>query len=127
MTLKPHVFATTIITVTCLGASAAISADSIRLNKPLAGASLRAGDIDMAVYYVDHGDHFEVVATYALHNGPFDPTRLRMGLSDGDSVAFGLPGQTGYLYRFSRGGSSVAVVAEPSHALQSGVERAAAD
>lgn len=124
---KPHIFAATAIAFISLGASAAISADSIRLETPLAGASLRAGDTDMAVYYVDRGDHFEVVATYALHNGPYDPARLRMGLSDGDSVSFGLPGQTGYLYRFARDGSSVTVAAEPSHASQSGVERAAAD
>ncbi|MDP5220586.1 hypothetical protein Q5Y75_25700 [Ruegeria sp. 2205SS24-7] len=117
MTLKPHIFAATVIACISLGASAAISADSIRLNAPQAGASLRAGDIDMTVYYVDHGDHFEVVATYALYNGPYDPARLRMGLSDGDSVSFGLPGQTGYLYRFARNRSSVAVSAEPSHAI----------
>jgi hypothetical protein len=127
MTLKSHIFATTFIACISLGASAAISADSIRVNAPLAGASLRAGDIDMVVYYVDHGDHFEVVATYALHNGLYDPARLRMGLADGDSVSFGLPGQTGYLYRFARNGSSVAVIAEPSHAMQCGVEHAIAD
>lgn len=127
MTLKPYLFATAFIASVALGASAAISADSIHLNAPLAGASLRAGDFDMAVYYVDHGDRFEVVATYAQHNGPYDPARLRMGLADGDSVSFGLPGQTGYLYRFARVGRSVAVIAEPSHPVEPGVEQASAD
>ncbi|MFA3920957.1 hypothetical protein [Ruegeria hyattellae] len=127
MTLKLHLFAATFIACISIGASAAISAESIHLKAQLAGASLRAGDIDMVVYYVDHGDHFEVVATYALNNDPYEPARLRMGLSDGDSVSFGLPGQTGYLYRFSRDGSSVAVIAEPSPAIQSRVEHAFAD
>lgn len=127
MTLKPLLFAATFIACLSLGASAAISADSIRLNAPLAGASLRAGDIDMAVYYLDRGDHFEVVATYAAHSGPYDPARLRMGLSDGDSVSFRLPGQTAYLYRFTRDGEFVSVVSEPLHYIQPTIERAATD
>jgi hypothetical protein len=89
-------------------------ADSIRLDRPMAGASLHAGGVDMTVYYVAHDDHFEVVATYVQQDGPYDPARLRMGLSDGDDVSFGLPGLPGVLYRFARDGRSVTVDAASS-------------
>jgi len=39
-------------------------ADTISLSIPYEAASLHDGDVDMVVYYVDHPDHFEVVATY---------------------------------------------------------------
>lgn len=124
MTLKPYIFGPVFVACLSFGATVALSADSIHLGAPLQGASLRGDDVDMSVYYLDHGDHFEVVATYALRNEPYDPARLRMGLSDGDNVSFGLPGQTGYLYRFSRHGSSVFVVAEAEHAAWSEIEAA---
>ncbi len=94
-------------------ASAAMpaAADSIRLEGPMAAASLFDGGVDMVVYYLAHRDDFEVVATYALHDGHSDPARLRMGLSDGDRVSFGLPGVSGVSYTFSRAGALISVEA----------------
>jgi hypothetical protein len=87
-----------------------IRADAISLQKPIAGASVHTGGVDMAVYYVDQGDHFEVVATYAASEGPFQPGRLRMAMTDGDSARFGLPGMaTAVLYTFHRQGDIVTV------------------
>jgi hypothetical protein len=87
-----------------------VRADAITLDAPIAGASVHTGGVDMVVYYVDREDHFEVVATYASVDGPFEPGRLRMALTDGDRVSFGLPGMaTAVLYTFERSGETVHV------------------
>jgi hypothetical protein len=85
------------------------TADSISLVKPIAAASLHDGGVDMVVYYVDHEDHFEVVATYTAQDGPYEPGRLRMMLVNGDTVSFGLPEHPGVLYNFERFGETVSV------------------
>jgi hypothetical protein len=90
------------------------AADIIRLEDPMAAASLHDGGVDMVVYYLEHEDHFEVVATYAAHHAPAAPARLRMGLVDGDRVSFGLPGLPGVTYTFARTGASIAVEATPA-------------
>ena len=88
----------------------AAAADAIALDASIEGASLHEGGVDMAIYYVDRGDHFEVVATYAAVEAPSRPARIRMGLADGDSTTFGLPGMaTPRLYTFSREGETVTV------------------
>lgn len=87
------------------------TAEEIALEAPMAGASLHTGGIDMVVYYMDRSDHFEVVATYALSDAPSEPARLRMGLADGDSARFGLPGEPHVRYEFSRSGATVRVEA----------------
>lgn len=89
-----------------------IKADTISLDAAIKCASVHDGGVDMAVYYVDQGDHFEVVATYAPVESPFRPARIRMALVDGDSVSFGLPGAaTAVLYSFARSGETVIVEA----------------
>lgn len=105
------VVAAAIGTGAVVGSVSTARADAIRLESAHAAASLHDGGVDMVVYYREHPDHFEVVATYMPHVGPYDPHRLRMGLSDGDAVSFGLPGYISTLYRFSRSGNVVAVVA----------------
>lgn len=102
----------TVFTAALLTVSASMTmAEEIVLTAPMQGASLHTGKIDMAVYYLDHTDHFEVVATYVEADGAYDPARLRMGLVDGDDVSFGLPGMTQVRYRFSRVGDQVTVKA----------------
>lgn len=90
------------------------AADEIRLDVPLAAASLHDGGVDMVVYYLEHADHFEVVATYVAQYAPDAPARLHMGLVEGDRVSFGLPGLPGMTYRFSRTGAVIAVEATPT-------------
>jgi hypothetical protein len=75
---------------------------------PIEGGSLHEGKHDMVVYYVAvDGDLLEVTATFAPKTG--DPQRVVMGLADGDSVAFSMPGHRGSLYAFSRSGKEVTV------------------
>lgn len=90
------------------------AADEIRLDVPLAAASLHDGGVDMVVYYLEHADHFEVVATYVAQQAPDAPARLHMGLVEGDRVSFGLPGLPGMTYSFSRTGAVIAVEATPA-------------
>lgn len=87
------------------------SADTINLTAPLQAASLHDGDVDMVVYYLEHKDHFEVVATYLDQATIDQPSRLRMGLGDGDATTFSLPGLTHVSYSFERSGNSVSVTA----------------
>jgi len=93
-------------------APTAALADSITLNAPMQGASLHEGSIDMVVYYLDHDDHFEVVATYAAKTGNTEPNRLRMALTDGDASKFSVPGHRHVIYAFSRENDTVHVSAD---------------
>lgn len=86
-------------------------AESIHLDAPMHAASLQKGAISMVVYYLEQDDHFEVVATYATKAAPHDPTRLRMGLQDGDATQFSLPGEPHVAYAFSRDDHTVIVEA----------------
>ena len=89
-------------------------AETIVLDRPIAGAALHSGGVDLVVYYVDRGDHFEVVGTYLARDPGAAPARLRMALADGDGARFGLPGMaTKTFYDFSRRGSTVRVEAMP--------------
>ncbi len=97
----------------CISGIAA-QADQINLTAPMQGASLHEGGVDMAVYFLDQKDVFEVVATYVDTTEPYDPARLRMGLTDGDAVHFSLPGLRHVFYTFERTGDSIRVSAEPS-------------
>jgi hypothetical protein len=96
----------------CLTAVPA-QADQIELTAPMQGASLHDGGVDMAIYFVEADDLYEVVATYIDATGPYDPARLRMGLADGDAVHFSLPGLRHVGYAFERDGGTVRVTAEP--------------
>lgn len=101
-----------VFTAATLAVSAiAANADTISLYAPMQAASLHTGGVDMVVYYLDHDDHFEVVATYADGAEPFDPARLKMALVDGDDVNFGLPGQPQVSYGFTRDGDVVEIEA----------------
>ena len=69
----------TTIAATLIATSAA--AGEVTLEREIQAGSLHEGGVDMVVYYVDHQDHFEVVATYV--SDTTDPARIRMGLMDG--------------------------------------------
>lgn len=100
--------------------STAAMADEITLEREIQAGTLHEATLDMVVYYLDRDDHFEVVATYATHAMPEDPSRIRMALAEGDEVTFGLPGQRGQVYTFSRSGDAVNV---RSQAVSSRVAR----
>lgn len=110
---------TTILAAAFATLSGFAQAETIEMTGPAQAAVLHDGAMDMVVYYVDHGDHFEVVATYNAKAGPFDPQRLRMGLADGDSTQFSLPGQLDTVYYFEREGESVLVQADPARSPRS--------
>lgn len=87
-------------------------AEEATIGRPIGGGSLHAGPLDMVVYYVSvDGDLLEVTATFAPKTGG-DPLRVVMGLADGDSVAFSMPGHHDSLYEFSRSGKEVTVSTE---------------
>ncbi|WP_172331297.1 hypothetical protein [Mangrovicoccus sp. HB161399] len=84
------------------------SAGEITLAKPLAGAALHEGGVDMSVYWTEVDAGYEVVATY---QGAADQqaSRIAMVLTDGDRVTFGLPGTRGLVYSFARENGAVTV------------------
>ncbi|UVC18051.1 hypothetical protein [Mesorhizobium onobrychidis] len=87
-------------------------AEEATLGRPIEGGSLHEGYLDMVAYYVPvDGDLLEVTATFAPKIGG-DPLRVVMGLADGDSVAFSMPGHQNELYAFSRSGEAVTVSSE---------------
>jgi hypothetical protein len=87
-------------------------AEEATIGRPIAGGSLHEGHLDMVVYYVPvDGDLLEVTATFALKTGG-DPLRVVMGLADGDSVAFSMPGHQDSFYAFSRSDEEVTVSTE---------------
>jgi hypothetical protein len=87
-------------------------AEEVTIGRPIDGGSLHEGRLDMVVYYVPvDGDLLEVTATFAPKGGG-DPLRVVMGLADGDSVAFSMPGYQDSLYAFSRSGEEVSVSVE---------------
>lgn len=89
------------------------AADSIRLETPMAAASLHDGGVDMVVYYLERGGDLHVVATYAAQRAPDAPARLRLDLTEGGHMSFQLPG---VMYSFARAGTSIAVEATPTDA-----------
>ncbi|MGX9176738.1 hypothetical protein [Mesorhizobium sp. BHbdii] len=87
-------------------------AEEAAIGRPIEAGSLHEGHLDMVVYFVPaEGDLLEVTATFAPKIGG-DPQRVVMGLADGDSVAFSMPGHRGPLYAFSRSGDEVTVSSE---------------
>ena len=87
-------------------------AEEATVGRPIEGGSLHEGRLDMVVYYVPvDGDLLEVTATFAPKGGG-DPLRVVMGLADGDSVAFSMPGHQDSRYAFSRSGEEVTVSSE---------------
>ena len=97
--------------ILALGAGTA-TADQITLTKAMQAASLHEGGIDMVVYYLEEADHYQVVATYAPKSDTFEPARMRMGLTDGDAVRFGVPGEPQVIYSFARAGRTITVSAD---------------
>ncbi|MBZ9969870.1 MULTISPECIES: hypothetical protein [unclassified Mesorhizobium] len=87
-------------------------AEEATIGRPIEAASLHEGQLDMVVYYVPvNGGLLEVTATFAPKIGG-DPLRFVMGLADGDSVAFSMPGHQDSLYAFSRSGEEVTISTE---------------
>jgi hypothetical protein len=84
-------------------------AEEATVGRPIEGSSLHEGRLDMVVYYIPvERDLLEVTATFAPKGGG-DPLRVVMGLADGDSAAFSMPGYQDSLYAFSRSGEEVTV------------------
>ncbi len=98
----------TILAVT----TTAAAAETISLKVPMQAASLHEGGVDMVVYFLEHVDHFVVVATYSDSKVSYDPVRMKMALTDGDAVNFALPGLPQLAYGFSRTDDQVQVTAE---------------
>jgi hypothetical protein len=97
-------------------------AEDATVGRPMEGGSLHAGRLDMVVYYVPvDGGRLEVTATFAPKGGG-DPLRVVMGLADGDSVAFSLPGHQDSLYAFSRSGEKVTVSTEADTHLRANTQ-----
>jgi hypothetical protein len=93
-------------------------AEEATIGRPIEGGSLHEGHLDMVVYYVPvDGDLLKVTATFAPKTGG-DPLRVVMGLADGDSVAFSMPGYRDSLYAFSRAGEEVTVSTETDKQLR---------
>jgi hypothetical protein len=91
------------------------------IGRPIEGGSLHEGHLDMVVYYVPvDGDLLEVTATFAPKDAG-DPLRVVMGLADGDSVAFSMPGYQDTLYAFSRSGEEVTASVEADMPLPADV------
>ena len=87
-------------------------AEKATVGRPIEGGSLHEGHLDMVVYYVPvDGGLLEVTATFAPKTGG-DPLRVVMGLADGNSAAFSMPGHRDSLYAFSRTGEEVTVSSE---------------
>ena len=87
-------------------------AEEATIGRPIEGGTLHEGRFDLVVYYVPaYGDLLEVTATFAPKDAG-NPLRVVMGLADGDSVAFSMPGHQGSLYAFSRSGEEVTVSTE---------------
>ena len=87
-------------------------AEEVTVGRPIEGGSLHEGRLDMVVYYVPlDGDLLMVTATFAPKGGG-NPLRVVMGLADGDSVAFSMPGNQDSLYAVSRSGKEVTVSSE---------------
>lgn len=94
---------------------AAAMADTIRLEAPLAGATLHDAGIDMSAYYTPRADGtFETVAAYVTASDPADVQHLYMALADGDAVTFALPGEPGTHFGFVREGDTVQIHSEPA-------------
>lgn len=97
-------------------------ADETTVARPIEGSSLHAGRLDMAVYYVPvDGNILEVTAIFAPKGGGH-PLRVVMGLADGDSVAFSMPGHHELLYAFSRSGEKVSVSTEADTPLRANAQ-----
>lgn len=93
-------------------------ADDVSLGRPIKGAVLHEGRLDVAVHYVPvAGDLLEVTATFAPKGGG-EARRVVMALADGDSVAFAMPGYQDGLYAFSRAGATVTASSETGASLQ---------
>lgn len=103
----------TVLTALAVLAPLSANAGEISLTAPMQGATLQENNLDMSVYFTKApADGYEVVATYVAADAA--PARLKMLLTDGDSVSFSLPGHKGIVYNFSRTLTTVSVTAEPA-------------
>ena len=93
-------------------------AEDVTVGRAIEAGSLHGGRLDMVAYYVPvEGNRLEVTATFAPKGGG-DPLRVVMALTDGDKVAFSIPGYRDSLYAFSRSGEKVTVSTEADLRLQ---------
>lgn len=104
------------LTLAALIAAAPVAslADSLTLATPLSGGTVRAAGTDLSAYWVEDGDAAELVAFYSTGSGAA-PQPLRMRLTEGDRVVFGLPGQSGATWSFAREAGAVTITGEALH------------
>ena len=97
-----------------IGASitTAALADSAAISQPIQAGSLHEGPLDMVAYWVPQPDGYEVTATFIGRMPGDQPMRVVVLLSEGDDVAFSMPGYRSALYRFERSDEVVDVSVE---------------
>lgn len=101
------------LTLSLAGIATAASAEEIILTQPIAGASLHAGGVDMAVYYQDVDSGMEVSGYYAPLGSEEVPGRVQLLLQDGETATFSLPNTARVVYSFARDGETLSVTATP--------------
>ena len=98
---------TTVLAAAFALLSGAAQAGTLEMTRPVQAVTLHDGAVDMVAYYLDRDDHYEVVVTYAAQAESASLRRLRVGLADGDSTRFSLPGHREIVYSFTREGRAV--------------------
>ena len=103
------------LTLAALIAAAPVAslADSLTLAAPLAGGTVHAAGTDLSAYWIEDGDAAELVAYYTTGGAAPQPLRLR--LTEGDRVVFGLPGQSAATWSFAREAGAVTITGEALH------------
>jgi len=110
--LKGSVRGTAAAVIAAAFTSSPAMAEEAALSAPIQAGSLHDGPLDMVLYYVPiPGDLLKVTGTYAPKAGG-EAHRFVMVLSDGDAVAFAMPGHLQALYRFARDGATVTASVE---------------
>ncbi len=86
-------------------------AEERAMHRAIEAASLHDGPLDMVAYYQPgESDAVVVTATFIERDAPAaEPMRVVMSLTDGDDVAFAMPGFQQALYRFRREPGAVTV------------------
>lgn len=98
----------TLAAVALAAFATAAAAEGVRLDQPLAGATIDAAGTPMSIYWTEEGDAANVVAVY-LDGADNRPTRIIMDLKVGDAVSFALPGVPQTRYEFARTEAGVTV------------------
>ena len=102
------------LTLAALAGTAA-AAETVTLDRPLAGATVIENGVAISVYRApsaEASEIVEVVATYAPLAAPERTGRVVMQMAEGDSASFGLPGLPGLKLDFTRDAETVSFGAD---------------